>query len=227
MKKFFITIALLGITFSAAAESRNLLLNPGFEEYKESHSPLFGDGLSFDNWYEANTSFILAEKEDVHGGDVAFRTKEKAFKMHLFQDVTDMADYPDGTEFEITVNYKIIAPAEAADSLISYWSSPRENEMSHDFTALHQPLENTISSEWKTLRVTTTKPNGATRFAFYMVISKGSVILVDDLAFSVQETPSAVNEVAEMPTARKQFVNGQLVIEHNGVKINAQGQVIY
>lgn len=225
MKKFFITIALLGITFSAAAESRNLLLNPSFEEY-ELGSFLGVDKAEFDNWYSINGTYLTVETSDVVSGKAAFRTTEVKINSHLYQSV-DITEFEAGQEFEIVINYKIFAETSVTDSLTSYWYSVREGKLTHDADVLQQPLEKAVSAEWKTLRVTTTKPEGATKFEFYMSIPKSSAIMLDDLAFSVQETPSAVSEVAEMPTARKQFVNGQLVIEHNGVKINAQGQVIY
>lgn len=225
MKKFFVTIALLGITFSAAAESRNLLLNPGFEEYKTG-SFMGTPTVDFEDWYSISSLYITAETKDVMSGEAALRTTNVGINSHLYQSI-DVTEFEAGQEFEIVVNYKIFAETTVTDSLACYWASSRDGNLSHDADVLQQPLEKAVSAEWKTLRVTTTKPEGATKFEFRISIPKKSAIMLDDLAFSVQETPSAVSEVAEMPTARKQFVNGQLVIEHNGVKINAQGQVIY
>lgn len=227
MKKIFTSILLFGASLSLMAENVNLLLNPGFEEYTTG-SFLGVPKVEFDDWFSINSTYLTVETTDVMSGEAAFRTTEVKVNSHLYQSV-NLAEYeyPEGQTFELVVNYKIFAETTVTDSLACFWASSSDGNLSHDADVLCQPLENTVSENWKTLRVITTKPAGATKFEFYMAIPKKSAIMLDDLSFSAKDVPSAVSEVAAQPVARKQYINGQLVIEHNGAKFNAQGQVIY
>ena len=185
---------LMGVAPMIADEATNLISNPGFEEYKESTfmgMPAFE--LMGDWSWSGSTSSFSAEKTDKIEGNVSLKL-EPTINSYLDQGVAlPDADYAKGTKFELIIHYKVLSlPAEGNLSLDCYWEAAgggdSEAAKAQDADQLQRVLETEVNSDWKEVKVITTKPAKTAYFRVRVKASKSAKVLLDD--FSLKEKPS-------------------------------------
>lgn len=171
----------------------NLLSNSSFEDYSCN---VFG--CSFDDW-----SFPLGigkvEQTDKLDGEVSLRMTTGSMTATLDNAVTLHDDYyTPGTEFVITIHYKVLAlPDYGSMKLDCYWEpeagGDAEAMSQHDADSLRSVVTDTITGEWETFEVRTSKPAGSARLRVRVDLMKKTDVLFD--AFSVEK----VNENPDEP----------------------------
>lgn len=164
-----------------------LLQNGSFEE--NAYNALFGS-YSFDGWNLPLGSAAVSTTDKLDG-DVAMQVNPTSNAV-LDQGVTlTDADYAAGTLFLLTLHYKVLSiPEESALTLDCYWEPAGGGDADamklHDADVLQQNIATSVSSDWETLSVTTSKPAGSTYFRVRMKIPKNAKVLLDD--FSLVKT---------------------------------------
>ncbi len=165
----------LGITFPVYAED-NLLSNGDFEEAKTN----FLFGADFTDW--GFGAEIAIETADVQHGEKAFRTVNVTMTRSLNQTV-DMLDEVVGQKFELTIHYKTLEANEGDIFLNSQWNCvPAQSGTPHDSVELNQVLP--LSSEWKEMKFTTTKPAKGTGLYVSIGVKKGVKVLFDNFTLT-------------------------------------------
>lgn len=163
----------------------NLLPNSSFEDYSCN---MFG--CQFDDW-----SFPLgigkAEETDKLDGEVSLRMSTGSMTATLDNEVTLQDDYyATGTVFVITLNYKLLSlPNDGSMMLDCYWEpaagGDAEAMKQHDADQLQGMITDTVSRNWETFEVRTTKPAGSSKLRIRVVLNKKTNVLFD--AFSVEK----------------------------------------
>ncbi len=174
----FSALLSFGLTLPTHAAD-NLLSNGDFEE--ASTNFLFG--ADFTDW--SFGAQIAIETADVQHGEKAFRTVNVSQTRSLIQQV-DMQNEVVGQEFELTIHYKTITANEGDIFLNSQWDCvPAQTGTPHDSAKLNQVLP--LSSEWKELKFTTTKPTNGTTFNVSIGVKRGAIVLFDNFTLTRTE----------------------------------------
>lgn len=201
----------------------NLLQNPSFEEHSCSAM-----GCQFDAWSMPLGSGS-ANSTDKLDGEVALYMNPTAISAALDQGVLlDDATYATGTQFELTINYKVLSMPEGSSlTLDCYWEAAAGGDeaatKSHDADILQVPLEN--GSGWVQKKVVTSKPVKSSYFRVRVATPKSAKVLFDD--WSLYEQGVAPGEpfitvtpvqVSSVQTTLGNTVNFQTIhIKHGNV----------
>ena len=168
----------------------NLIANASFEEY--SCNAIFG--CSFDDWNlplntaTANSADKLLGNNSIMINPTIAATLDQGV---LLNDAT----YAEGTEFELTINYKIInMPEGGALVMDSYWEAAAGGDAdaikAHDADVLTGELES--GTAWKHKVVKTTKPAKSAYLRPRVTVPKGAKVLFD--AWSLVKVEAAPDE---------------------------------
>ena len=181
---FLIGVFLLLNTLKVVA-GLNLLSNGSFEEHTCSSL-----GCSFDYWSMPLGCGNL-NADDMIDGDVSLQFGPMSITSVL-DNAVSLPDYyyAPGTEFKITICFKILTITKTSSlELDCYWepeaNGDAETMRLHDAEVLQGAFATVGSSEWQVLEVTTTKPLGSTRLRVRVKTPQKSVTLFD--AFRVEE----------------------------------------
>ena len=176
----------------AAVAGLNLLPNGSFETYTCNAL-----GCAFEDWSMPLGSGNV-HTEDKTDGEVSLLFGPMAIVSVLDNEVS-LSDYyySPGTEFVITLSYKVlsIAPSVTMES-DCYWEpeagGDAEAMYRHDAESLQGVLESAVSGEWQTVRLTTVKPESSARLRVRVRIPKNAVVLFD--GFRVEEADAYPGE---------------------------------
>ncbi len=181
---FLTGVFLLWNTFQALA-GLNLLTNSSFEEHTCSSL-----GCSFDYWSLPLGSGNL-NADDKIDGDVSLQFGPMTIVSVLDNSVS-LPDYyyAPGTEFKITVCFKILSINVGSSlELDCYWepeaNGDSETMRLHDTEKLQGSFASEVTSEWQMVELTTNKPVASTRLRVRVKIPQKTVVLFD--AFRVEE----------------------------------------
>ena len=167
-----------------------LLENGSFEEF--SYNAMFAT-YSFDDW-NFPLGYAAPVTEDKLDGQAAFQGNPNINSV-LDQGVTlDDNTYAAGTLFELTLHYKVVEISEGTSlGLDCYWqpsgSGDADAMKQHDAAVLQRSIATEVSSEWKEVVLTTSKPVGSTYFRVRVTVPQNAKVLFDD--FSLVRTESA------------------------------------
>lgn len=187
MKKVMTIVAAVLMCMSPmAAEEAELLSNGGFENGSSGFL-----GYSFEDWVWQGSG-ATAETNDKIEGEQAMQV------VPLTEGVLDQAvalsdaDYAIGTQFELIMHYKVLSlPSEGNLSLDCYWEATgggdEETIKAHDASKLQRVVETVPTTEWKEVKVVTTKPEKSAYFRVRFKVSKSAKVLFDD--FSLKYKP--------------------------------------
>lgn len=223
MKKVYVLMCagLLGIALSHA--QTNLIGNGSFEIYDCNAA-----GCSWEDWSMPFGSAVV-DTEDKLDGLVAMQMYP-SITANLDQGVLLSDDeYAAGTLFALTIHYKVLSlPADASIDLDCYWESAgiadAETIQAHEAEILRQPMASSVSSEWESLSLTTSKPEGASTFRVRIKVPKKAKVLFDDFSLIKTEdtapyihvTPSQLSSVST--TIGNEAVMQTVHIEHGHVE---------
>lgn len=223
-KKTFVLLigALLAWGAPLAAED-NLLSNGSFEEYSCNVI-----GCSWDDW-TTPLGQSTAETTDKLEGDASFRWEAKS--AYTIDNPITLGDdlYAEGTTFEIKMFFKVLVIAEGTTLKTDCYWEPKaggdaEAMKAHDAAVLQQSIAETVSSEWDSVIIRTTKPANSSYLRIRVRAEKNTKVLLD--AFSVQKvevaepyihvTPSTLNSVSVNIGESKDFQT--IHVEHGNVE---------
>lgn len=203
----------------------NLLKNPSFEEYGTSFL-----GTSFYEWNFTHMPSANANKTDVLDGETSMMVNLTSQNTATLDQgvLLDDATYATGTQFELTINYKVEAMSEGKSLMLDcYWEAAAggdsEAAKAHEADILQVALDN--GSGWVQKKVVTSKPVKSSYFRVRVLIPKGAKVLFDD--WSLYEKGAAPEEpfitvtpvqVSSVQTTLGNTVNFQTIhIKHGNV----------
>ena len=180
----------------------NLIQNPSFEEYSCNFM-----GCQFEDWGMALGSGSANSTDKLEGEVSLYINPTMATVLDQGVALTD-ADYAAGSKFSMALNYKVVALPEGANlDLDCYWepsgSGDAEAMKQHEADILQRTIATEVSSEWKELVLTTSKPAKSAYFRVRVKVPKGAKVLFD--AFSLTYTPSTDPYIEVSPKTLPQF----------------------
>ena len=196
-----------------------LLANGSFEQYTPS-----GMGTEWEYW-----EFTLGQNVeliDVLDGKAAVKASITTEGRYLSQQVSIPEEYPAGSQFKLTINYKVLTSKGEDDiTMDSYWHSAMVDRMPDDAAILVTTVGN--ASEWTEKTFEVTKPATANSLYIRIGIKKGVDALFDKFALTyIEPKPTAMEETTAKDVnrnARKFIRQGQMFIERDGVIYNILG----
>lgn len=195
MTRRLLTFILSTLTAASLFAGENLLVNGDFETAAAGAIT----GCSWPGWAftcyndpvtATNAPTTAIETTDKVSGAQAIRFSATPKFGKIEQDV-DLSSYEVGQEFILTVHYKIVnSTATYAPRMGCVWTYPMMDYYEHEDKVLRQELLRS-SSEWQTLEIHTTKPEGGTILTVGLDFSKGDLFLLDGWSLEVKADSKA------------------------------------
>lgn len=163
----------------------NLLSNGSFEDYSCS-----AFGCSLPDWSFPLGSGILNGNDKIDG-EVSLQIEATTISATLDNEVRLSDDYyAPGTEFVITMHYKLLSlPEKESMAIDCYWEpeagGDADEMKAHDADSLQRIVADSLVEGWQKIEVSTTKPAGSARLRVRVIVPKKAKVLFD--AFSVIE----------------------------------------
>lgn len=162
------------------ANGKNLLSNGSFETYNCGSL-----GCSFSDW-SLPLGSGTPNTEDKIDGEVSLMV-DATFTSTLDNEVLLSDDYYNaGTEFKITIPYKVITmPENMSLQLDCYWEpapgGDAESMKQHDADKLQFAFADGVTANWEKIETATTKPAKSSRLRVRVVVPKDAAVLLDSI----------------------------------------------
>ena len=204
--KHLLTPLLLCIALTPCIADTNLISNGDFETSKTT--TFFGTTIAeFTDWTFPGLGTLAIDTTDVYSGKQAMLVNKPTQTTNRLSQSVDLQSDTVGQTYQLTIHYKTLTANEGDIALNSQWEykSPQSGTP-HDSATLNQVLP--LSSDWKEVTLTTTKPKNATSLLVSLSIKKGAVVLFDDFSLiHIEPIPTPDPENPDTPTNIENITN--------------------